>query len=983
MRLCWDIEATSLLNSDSVDYTASPYKLKDNFKIHSAVFIDVDTDKEYEFVQDDVYKYAKEFILDSADELIAHNSISYDHTVFKAALGMDFQIGVFEGKKQEKFYDIKRDSICGKPITITDTLILSKCLNPDRPAHSIEYFGKLHGEAKIDWRAKAIELELITPNAPKGAEFLAYHPEMLVYNKQDVRSNIKTWKFLLREWGDWNWKDAYELEKAVAEIVVRQEHRGFWFNHEKAVEHVRTLDGRMENLRRVVEPLIPPKPIGKTAAKEFVPPKIQFKKDGSLSANILKWVEKHGGKIDQVEGDYHASLYDKMYKLPIPQEPIITHIPAKINDTTHIKNWLIGDLGWEPSAYKERDLTVDAKKRKISKEKYIEACDKYIEQTMSSAFMKDRLEHLEVSSEEQMRKKLYKHDHMKRPMKVLTNPTFTVGMEKELDPNLIKLSEKFAHAADVSSYLTYQHRRNSILGGGIDPDDDEDIEKGWLSVNRVFQDHRIPTPADTCGAGTGRMKHRICANVPRVTSPFGKEMRELFGVDVADGFFQMGYDFSSLEAMIESHYCWRYDEDDKKYCKSLVLEKPNDVHTKTAEKISEVLGRKFERTPSKSVKYCVPMHTRALTRNGWKHFNDLIIGEEVLGYDPVSKTKKWTRVTDKIFFDSCEVFEFGNSWTKFQATAEHRWFVKQRREYSTGKPNFSVRNSVDEVRITSQLNTESNIIMNAPWGIGEDAYAVYRPTMINILDGKYTSDWTQRVLNMSHDQRVSFLEGFMVADGHHTGSIWNWAQNVGDIQEAALLASYLVHDGAVQVTHKKGWNDRPMKHVRLTKKSHRGLQTSKMVSLGEQPVWCITTELGSWVMRQGDVITITGNCCAYGGQPKRVAKTVGCSLGDGKIIYDAYWQSAQPLAKLADKLKQYWETTGGKKFILGLDGRKINTRSASALINSLFQSAGVICAKRSMVIHDRMLKKEGLSVDFWLEDWKNRVFVQQLIAYHR
>jgi DNA polymerase I-like protein with 3'-5' exonuclease and polymerase domains len=290
------------------------------------------------------------------------------------------------------------------------------------------------------------------------------------------------------------------------------------------------------------------------------------------------------------------------------------------------------------------------------------------------------------------------------------------------------MQDKFAHAQDVSNYLTYRHRRNSILGGGIDPDDDdEEMQKGWMSVDRINQDHRIPTPADTCGAATSRFKHRLVANIARVTSLYGKELRSLFGVDVEGGYYQLGYDFSSLEAMIEASYCWRYDVDEKTYCKSLTLEKPNDVHTKTAEKISQVLGKPFARAPAKSVKYC----------------------------------------------------------------------------------------------------------------------------------------------------------------------------------------------------------------------------------------------------------------CAYGGQPPRVAKTVGCDLEDGKKIYTAYWEAAAPLGALGDKLKSYWETVGGKKFVLGLDGRKVPTRSASALINSLFQSAGVICAKRAMVIHDRLMREAGLRVNFWKEDWKNRKFVQQLIAYHK
>jgi hypothetical protein len=985
MRLCWDIEANGLLDDTTVDYTASPYKLKDSFEVHCAVFIDVDSGEEFVFVQDET-KRVKEFVLDTATELIGHNTISYDHMVMMAKFGLDFDIGVSKGRRNDKFYNTFCDTICGKPITITDTLVLSKTLNPDRTGHSIEYFGKMHGEAKIDWRAKAIELGLIGPHDPPGAEFKVYHHEMLVYNKQDVVSNIKTWKFLLKEWGDWDWREAYELEKRVRLIITRQEHRGFKFNEKLAVECVRDLDEKMAKLKEIVEPLIPPKPLTKTAAKEYIPPKIQFKKDGSLSANIQKWVEKHRGALKQHEGgDWTASFNEEGYEnkrftLPIPQEPIITHMPATIKDTTHIKQWLVG-LGWKPTAYKERDLTVDFKKHKLTPEKYFETCMRYIEQTLESPFKEDRFEHLEVDTEQEFRNKLLKHSHTKRPLKVLTNPSLTVGVEKEIDPALAALVDKFAHAKDISDFLTYSHRRNSILGGGVDPDDeDEEAEKGWLSNGRIAQDGRIPTPADTCGAGTTRFKHRIVANVPRVTSLYGELMRELFGSDVEEGFYQLGYDFASLEAMVEAHYCWKYDDAEKSYSRSLTMEKPNDVHTKTAARISEVLGREFKRTPAKNVKYCVPMHTTALTRSGWKHFDELEVGELVLGYDPVTKTKKWTRVTDKVSFDSAEVFEFGNSWTKFQATAEHRWFVKQRKEFSTGKPNFSIRDSVDEVRVTSELNTESSIIMNAPWDSNEDVFPQCATGYIT--DVKYGADWVRRVLDMSHEQRTTFIEGFMVADGHHTGNIWNWAQNVGDIQEAALLASYLVHDGAVQVTHKEGWKGRPMKHVRLTKKPHRGLQTSKMVSLGEQPVWCITTELGSWVMRQGDVITITGNCCAYGGQPKRVAKTVGCSVEDGAKIHGAYWDAAKPLALLAEKLTNYWETTGGKKFILGIDGRKIMTRSKSALINSLFQSTGVICAKRAMVLHDQKLREAGLTVDFWKDHWKSKAFVQQLIAYH-
>ena len=233
----------------------------------------------------------------------------------------------------------------------------------------------------------------------------------------------------------------------------------------------------------------------------------------------------------------------------MPSVPMWSEAPAKITDTLHIKEWLVG-MGWEPTQYKERDLTVDSKKKKVTKEKFHAAVDKWLEQTYNSAFKADRLEMLEYSPrvrQDILAAKLKSHDHMKRPLMVYTNPTLTVGMDKEIDPKLLDMQDKFAYAKEISQYLTYRHRRNSILGGGIDPDDPEDMQKGWLSVDRIRIDGRIQTPADTCGAATSRFKHRLVANIPRVTSMFGKEMRELFGVDNAK-YYQMGYDFDSLIA---------------------------------------------------------------------------------------------------------------------------------------------------------------------------------------------------------------------------------------------------------------------------------------------------------------------------------------------------------------------------------------------------------------------------------------------------
>jgi len=148
-------------------------------------------------------------------------------------------------------------------------------------------------------------------------------------------------------------------------------------------------------------------------------------------------------------------------------------------------------------------------------------------------------------------------------------------------------------------------------------------------------------------------------------------------------------------------------------------------------------------------------------------------------------------------------------------------------------------------------------------------------------------------------------------------------------------------------------------------------------------VFCLTTKNNNFIIMSSytGYVTITGNC-SYGAMPKKVAKTIGASEEVGKQVHEAFWSAALPLAELKKNLERYWETIGQKKFILGLDGRKIPTRSKSALINYLFQSAGVICTKRAAWFHDRMLRARGLICDFWVDDWRTKSYAQQLIHYH-
>jgi hypothetical protein len=791
-----DAETTSLLNDSAIDYTASPYRLKPDFKLH-CIFIEEYSTGEiigfhdgpkyifdgrgYEEEIDGITYYLEEGYepvdythkpLDKFPEyiktkrirkIIGHNIINFDLLVFKLWFGMDYEIGP--------------DIWHGQKVDIHDTLVVSKTLNPDRyPNHKLETLAERAGGAKKFEFRKHI---------PEDQRFKHFAADMAYYNIFDTKSNRDVFEYLEHErtHDGWDWDDAIELEKAVAEIATRQEHRGFKFNEKLAESNVRELDALMEERRVRVEPLLPPRPATKKFMQEHTPPAQQQKiteitapkrpllSNGRPSKKMLEFVEDHGGELeDRVDGYYYTRgdlewyvlptpkeedppvlweeydisnhmwkflakhggkasrdrtkvrLFGETYTLPMDRIPLKLEMQATIDDTTHIKNWLVG-LGWSPSEYKEKDISVKSgpKKEKRTEEELVEAVDRYVEETLLSNFRDDRMAHLEVSERNFKRKLLTRA--AKRSCKVLTNPSFTVGQEKELCRDLDRVAEEFPYVKDVVEYLTYKHRRNSILGGGLEWEEgEEEAEKGYIA--NIRSDGRIPTPVDTCGAATARMKHRVVANIPRVTSLYGDKMRALFGTDSNE--LQIGYDFDSLEARIESHYCWDYDDAENSYCKSLLLPKPNDTHSALARKVSAVLGREFGRTPAKSVRYG----------------------------------------------------------------------------------------------------------------------------------------------------------------------------------------------------------------------------------------------------------------CAYGAQPPKVAKTIGCSLEEGTIVFDTFWELASPLKLMTDDVVSYWKHVANKKYIVGIDGRKVPTRAEHAIRNTLFQSGGVICAKRAAVFHDRLMKKEGLQVDFFKDDWKNIEFCQQMIMYH-
>ena len=587
-----DVESNDLL-ANMLDFSSFPYKLKPDARLWCIVLRDAYTD---EVIAEEKENITKEWLqkrLEGCTHLIGHNVLKFDFLVLKLFGILDYTVGYLD----------EEDTLFGKPVKLVDTLILSRLLNPDRfGGHSLHEWGIRTGTNKIDFRHVCISKGYVAKDAPKGAEFKQYVPEMLTYCIGDTDTNKHTFFALLQEMGDYKgWQQAIKMENKLADLAIRRESFGFWFDKDLAIKCVEDLTQKMEELQNKVNPLLPPKPMTKTELGNFTPCNTQFLKSGKPSTHIIKFAERIGAKIMENQDEkYFIEFEGKSYELPF-NLPLKTHIPADISNLDHVKMTLTDVHGWIPIEWRERDFTKDSKKQTISYEKRVTALKRWIKETTEGKYKKLRLsiafENHKVKNIEQLEEKLLEKLHEDFPVRLPTSPLVRVGVEKELCPNLVKLGEKVAFASDFALYLTYKHRKSSIAGGEIeDMDFEEEVpNSGFLSMYRE-EDSRVPTPAIEIGAATNRYRHIGICNIARASSIYGKEMRSLFGC--GEGFIQYGFDYASLENRVQGGYVMKYPQG-QELAEMLLAEKPNDLHSVNARKLG------ISRSDAKSFGYAI------------------------------------------------------------------------------------------------------------------------------------------------------------------------------------------------------------------------------------------------------------------------------------------------------------------------------------------------------------------------------------------
>ena len=109
----------------------------------------------------------------------------------------------------------------------------------------------------------------------------------------------------------------------------------------------------------------------------------------------------------------------------------------------------------------------------------------------------------------------------------------------------------------------------------------------------------------------------------------------------------------------------------------------------------------------------------------------------------------------------------------------------------------------------------------------------------------------------------------------------------------------------------------------------------------------------------------------YGAQAAKISVMLGISLEKAQAVIDAFWDSNMGLKGRKEALERFWESNG-KRFIYGLDGRKIYTRSKHSLLNAYQQNGGAALFDLVGILVHHQLVKRG-----WYDEG-----VRRTIYYH-
>lgn len=216
------------------------------------------------------------------------------------------------------------------------------------------------------------------------------------------------------------------------------------------------------------------------------------------------------------------------------------------------------------------------------------------------------------------------------------------------------------------------------------------------------------------------------------------------------------------------------------------------------------------------------------------------------------------------------------------------------------------------------------------------------------------------VLKLGWEQISAFCYAVWYAEGYLDGN--RIGQNAGPKYDAIRLAVFM--NGSFPSRSAVNKSKYPTNHVNMT--FSRGLPTMTSARVSEisstvEEVWCITTDLDSFVAVDGGTYFLTGNCTLFGGGGAKIAITAGIPIEEGKAAQAGLYR-AFPGIKDFQRRSTMVATDNlhahGQAFIRGVDNRILAMVETDdryyAFTNWLIQSTACVVLKKRLAVIENM-----------------------------
>ena len=519
-------------------------------------------------------------------------------------------------------------------------------------------------------------------------------------------------------------------------------------------------------------------------------------------------------------------------------------------------------------------------------------------------------------------------------------------------------------------------------------------------------------------------------NIARASSLYGEFMRALFGA--GEGLYQFGFDFASLEARVQAHYIYSY-LGGPELGEALLAEKPNDIHcySEDTEILTEKGWKTFDKvtkdikvaqwTTENTIQFVKPTEVVWQPYSGdmvsleSNNLSLLVTPNHRMVYKQVKSSYKETVASSfiKNNITSDVRIPLGGIVTNTRLTHSDdfcKLIIATQADGTLLKDCSGIQFEFKKERKIERLQ---NILdsLEAVYTVTETTRSTTRIYIKSSLLTKNirffltsSKDLSSNVLKLSKSNLTVLLEEVKYWDGTLTKSnviLDTTSKETVDILQAV---SHLLNYKATVNQYDKQTDYGTVTLYRLTlslkAKPFSGVLTTSPQTVPYKGfIGCVAVPSTYVVIRRNGKVSISGNtlnakklgisrdnaksityALLYGAAAPKLQKMLGLSPAEAEKMFNDYWDAVPPLKELRDNLVKYWEKVD-RDHIIGIDGRKLRARSPHSLINLLFQSAGAILAKWSVVRIAELLEEQGLLGNPF-EHTTDEVKVWQMIVYH-